>query len=148
MAKENLIQSSTRFFKEVRVEMKKVVWPTKKQLINNTSVVIVCILTIGIAIWLLDAGFSVLFKEVLPAPAVEYSDDFGQDMPIGEDGAPIDLESMIESGEIDPSVLEGLDLSALEDSEDGTVEGAVEEDAPVVVDDGEATGETPDSETP
>jgi preprotein translocase subunit SecE len=44
-----------RFFKDIRSELKKVIWPTKDQLINNTvSVLIVCLLVGGI-IWLSDA---------------------------------------------------------------------------------------------
>ncbi|MBQ4630883.1 MAG: preprotein translocase subunit SecE [Clostridia bacterium] len=47
----------TRFFKEVKSEMKKVVWPTKKQVIKNTLIVIAVVLLIGIVIWALDFGF-------------------------------------------------------------------------------------------
>ena len=47
-----------KFFRELKAEIKKVIWPTKKQLINNTTVVVACILVIGIAIWVLDALFS------------------------------------------------------------------------------------------
>ncbi len=44
-----------RFFKDIRNELKKVIWPTKDQLINNTvSVLIVCLLVGGI-IWVSDA---------------------------------------------------------------------------------------------
>ena len=46
-----------KFFKEIKVELKKVVWPTWSQVKNNTLVVLACILIIGIAIWLLDAFF-------------------------------------------------------------------------------------------
>lgn len=43
-----------RFFKDIRNELKKVIWPTKKQLINNTlSVLIICFLVGGI-IWVSD----------------------------------------------------------------------------------------------
>ncbi len=51
-----------KFFKEIHVERKKVVWPDKEQLINNTGVVILCILVIGIAIWILDAIFGLGVK--------------------------------------------------------------------------------------
>ena len=47
-----------RFCKDVKAEVKKVIWPSKKQLINNTTIVIVCILVIGIGIWILDYLFS------------------------------------------------------------------------------------------
>ena len=32
-----------RFFKDIRTELKKVIWPTRKQLINSTiSVLLIC----------------------------------------------------------------------------------------------------------
>ena len=47
-----------RFFKEVKSEMKKVVWPTKKQVLKNTLIVIAAVVIIGLVIWGLDALFS------------------------------------------------------------------------------------------
>ncbi len=47
-----------RFFKEVKSEMKKVVWPSRKQVIKNTLVVIASVIIIGIVIWVLDMVFS------------------------------------------------------------------------------------------
>lgn len=47
-----------RFFKEVKSEMKKVVWPSKKQVINNTLIVIAAVVLIGVVIWALDMLFS------------------------------------------------------------------------------------------
>ncbi len=55
-----------KFFKDLKAEIKKVIWPTKKQLINNTLIVIVAILVIGAGIWILDAlfawGYNALMK--------------------------------------------------------------------------------------
>ena len=48
----------TKFFKEVKSELKKVVWPSKKQIIKNTLVVIAVVILVGIVIWVLDAAFS------------------------------------------------------------------------------------------
>lgn len=39
-----------RFFKDLQGEAKKVVWPSKKQVINNTWVVIVTVCIAGLAI--------------------------------------------------------------------------------------------------
>lgn len=47
----------SKFFREIKVELKKVVWPSWSQIRNNTSIVIVCIILIGIGIWVLDAVF-------------------------------------------------------------------------------------------
>ena len=46
-----------RFFREVKSEMKKVVWPSRKQVIKNTLIVIAAVVVIGILIWVLDVLF-------------------------------------------------------------------------------------------
>ena len=43
-----------KFFRELRSELKKVVWPTPQQVLKNTLVVAACVLCIGIFIWLFD----------------------------------------------------------------------------------------------
>lgn len=47
-----------KFFKDLKAEVKKVIWPSKKQLINNTGIVIIVILLVGAGIWILDLLFS------------------------------------------------------------------------------------------
>ncbi|WP_130869098.1 preprotein translocase subunit SecE [Intestinimonas massiliensis (ex Afouda et al. 2020)] len=44
-----------KWFKEMKSELKKVQWPTRKQTINNTVIVIVCCIIVGICIWVFDA---------------------------------------------------------------------------------------------
>ena len=44
-----------KWFKEMKSELKKVQWPTKKQTINNTVIVIICCIIVGICIWVFDA---------------------------------------------------------------------------------------------
>ena len=43
-----------RYFRELRSELKKVVWPTPKQVAKNTLIVVACVLVIGVFIWLFD----------------------------------------------------------------------------------------------
>ena len=62
--KVKLGQRISRFFNEIRMEMKKVIWPTKQQLINNTLVVLTACLGIGIVVWAADAGLGLLFTVV------------------------------------------------------------------------------------
>jgi preprotein translocase subunit SecE len=47
----------TKYVKEVRAELKKVVWPTWKQVRNNTAVVIAAIVVVGLIIWAVDVLF-------------------------------------------------------------------------------------------
>ena len=44
-----------RWVREMRSELKKVVWPSKSQMINNTLVVLACVLVVGVFIWVFDA---------------------------------------------------------------------------------------------
>ncbi len=46
-----------KWFRELRSEAKKVVWPTGKQVFNNTLVVIVMVIILGIFVYLLDFTF-------------------------------------------------------------------------------------------
>ena len=43
-----------KYFRELRSELKKVVWPTPKQVGKNSLVVAACVLVVGVFIWLFD----------------------------------------------------------------------------------------------
>ena len=43
-----------KWLKELRVELKKVRWPTRKQTVNNTLIVIACVVIVGIFIAIFD----------------------------------------------------------------------------------------------
>ena len=45
----------SRWFREMRSELKKVVWPSKSQMVNNTLVVLACVVVVGVFIWVFDA---------------------------------------------------------------------------------------------
>lgn len=53
-----------KWFKDLKIEFKKVVWPSKKTVINNTSVVLGTVVTISAFVGLLDAGLLVLMNLV------------------------------------------------------------------------------------
>ena len=40
-----------KFFKEVKSEMKKVAWPSRKQVVKNTLIVMAVVVLIGLFIW-------------------------------------------------------------------------------------------------
>ncbi len=57
--KRNIFKRIGGFFKEVKVEaLKRIIWPTPKQTLNNTIVVIVTVVVVGVVVWLLDFIFS------------------------------------------------------------------------------------------
>ena len=53
-AKPGFFSRIGKWFKELRSELKKVQWPTRKQTINNTLIVIACVVIVGIFIWIFD----------------------------------------------------------------------------------------------
>ena len=58
--KESKRKEKRHFLKDVKAELKKVIWPTTKQLFNNTVAVIVIVLIIGAIVFLLDLCFEQL----------------------------------------------------------------------------------------
>ena len=44
-----------KYFRELRSELKKVVWPDGKTTAKNTGTVLLCSLIVGAAIWIFDA---------------------------------------------------------------------------------------------
>ncbi len=48
------------FFKDFKAELKKVIWPTPKQLVNNTVAVITIVLITAIIVFVLDFTFEKL----------------------------------------------------------------------------------------
>ncbi len=58
-------KKSGGFFKGVMSELKKVSWPTKKELINYEVVVIVFSGIAALIIWLFDMSFSKIISKLL-----------------------------------------------------------------------------------
>jgi len=56
--KPNIFSRMGKFFKDCRSEFKKLVWPTKKQLAKNSSVVLVSMIVVGACLSLVDVGLS------------------------------------------------------------------------------------------
>ncbi|MBQ3111176.1 MAG: preprotein translocase subunit SecE [Clostridia bacterium] len=48
--------------KSTKSEIKKISWPTRKQLFNNTGIVIICILVVAVFIFILDTVFGFGFS--------------------------------------------------------------------------------------
>lgn len=59
------VNAVSLFLREVKVELKKVTWPTKKQLIAYTVVVFITVFMIATLIWVIDSFFSVAFRWLL-----------------------------------------------------------------------------------
>jgi len=57
-ARKPLPQRASLFYRQVIAEMRKVIWPTRKELVTYTSVVIVFVLVVIGFVTVLDFGFS------------------------------------------------------------------------------------------
>jgi len=61
------VKGSNRFakwFREMRSELKKVVWPTPKQIVNNTLVSLSVMAVSAVAIWALDQIGGQIFQAI------------------------------------------------------------------------------------
>ena len=53
-SKPGIFARASKWLHELKVELKKVQWPTKKQTVNNTLIVIACVVVVGLFIWVFD----------------------------------------------------------------------------------------------
>lgn len=63
--KDNILTKSAQFLREVKVELKKVTWPSRKQTIGSTAVVIALVMIISLFLGVVDFGISSLIRIVL-----------------------------------------------------------------------------------
>ncbi len=57
--------SRFRFFGETISELRKVVWPTRREATYLTSIVIVVTVIVALVLWVIDYGFSELIGFIL-----------------------------------------------------------------------------------
>jgi preprotein translocase subunit SecE len=60
-----LPQQITRFFKEIRAELKKVTWTGRKEVMSGTIAVLVLCGIISLFLWVIDFGLSQMVRLVL-----------------------------------------------------------------------------------
>jgi len=66
--KKRKVKGSNRFarwFREMRSELKKVVWPTPKQIVNNTFVALTVMACAAVLIWVLDLIAGEIFVAII-----------------------------------------------------------------------------------
>jgi len=66
--KKRKVKGSNRlakWFREMRSELKKVVWPTPKQILNNTIVALVLMMSSAAVIWALDTVAGEIFIAIV-----------------------------------------------------------------------------------
>ena len=61
----NVFQRMFAYFRGVRQEFSKVVWPTREELTTDTIVVFATVIFFALAFWLIDTGFLAALKGIL-----------------------------------------------------------------------------------
>ncbi len=54
-----------KYFRDMRSEIKKVVWPSRKQVVNNTGVVMTVMAVTGLFLFAIDTGLAAVIKALL-----------------------------------------------------------------------------------
>ena len=62
-------ESAKQFLREVRTELKKVTWPSRRDTLSGTAVVLVAVLVIAVFLGIVDSGLSGLIKMLLKKAA-------------------------------------------------------------------------------
>jgi preprotein translocase subunit SecE len=59
------VSNAGQFLREARVELKKVKWPTRKELLASTAVVIVLVLVVSFYLGVVDFGLIKIIKNIV-----------------------------------------------------------------------------------
>lgn len=65
--KQSFFARIGKFFRDQKSEVKKIVWPSKKQVLNNTAIVLVAIVIFAVAVGLFDWIVGMIIKLLLGA---------------------------------------------------------------------------------
>ena len=57
---EKVAKKQKHFWKDFKAELKKVIWPTRSQVVNNTIIVLVIVVIITAIVFVLDLAFEAL----------------------------------------------------------------------------------------
>lgn len=66
VAEDNFVRKSIQFLREVKTELRKVTWPSRKQTMGSTMVVIILVMIISLFLGTVDFGLAQLVRIVLP----------------------------------------------------------------------------------
>ena len=58
-------EAAWKFFKEARLEMRKVVWPNRQEAMQATGLVIVVVAITAMLLWLVDSFFALIITHVI-----------------------------------------------------------------------------------
>ncbi len=90
--KKNIFQRIAQHFKEVRQELKRVIWPSKEKLKNVSAVVLVCIVFFAIFLSIISLGGHWLLEKVHFYDQVEATTTVAT-----EPTTPVSIETVVET---------------------------------------------------
>ncbi|HOB87544.1 MAG TPA: preprotein translocase subunit SecE [Bacillota bacterium] len=61
----NFFQRLVKYLREVRMELKKVHWPSRRELLVYTGIVLVTVLVVSLFFWLMDTAFLALLRLII-----------------------------------------------------------------------------------
>lgn len=105
---EKNIKNKKSYYKEFKAELKKVVWPTPKQLLNNTSAVLAIVIVSAIIVAILNFAFDSLNKYGIDKLKSQISNSTSNTIESEENNSNVDDNSIEESNSasVDNSVEE------------------------------------------
>ncbi len=56
--KSNQGDTFIHFLKETRIELRKVVWPTREETLKTTGIIMIAVVVVAIFLWIVDAFFT------------------------------------------------------------------------------------------
>ena len=62
---KSLLEKTQQFYNEVRVELKKISWPPRKETMASTSVVLIIVIIVSCFLGLVDLGLSKIINSIL-----------------------------------------------------------------------------------
>ena len=105
MAKtEKKEKKQKRFFKDFKAELKKVAWPTSKQVVNNTTAVVTIVLITALLVFALDFTFDALNKYGINSLRTKIEENSSNE--VTENETTENLNEVVENEEIDQNQIE------------------------------------------
>lgn len=65
MSEKNLFAKPVEFFKDLKSEIKKIIWPKPKTVFKNTGIVLLMIFVVGLFVFGLDTAFMSLLGLIM-----------------------------------------------------------------------------------
>ncbi|MBC7340300.1 MAG: preprotein translocase subunit SecE [Firmicutes bacterium] len=60
-----MYRGAVAYFRETRLEMRKVVWPSRRETVVYTLVVVAATAVVGVLIWVFDIGLSAVLRTII-----------------------------------------------------------------------------------